>query len=107
MNTRPEPKGEIELELGRRFRREREEASITLADMAAKLRVSINTVRWHEAGARCLRADDVVRAAGFMGCEPSHLVQDRPVEELPEELAEALTEFEGEDDTLTEETTND
>lgn len=82
--TKPVPKGELEAELGRRFRLARERAEVRLTDVASHLGCSINTVRWHEAGTRLLRVDDVVRFARLIGCDPSDLVKE-PIEDAEAE----------------------
>ncbi len=59
--------------LGDLFAHERAKAGISLEVMAAKLERSINTIRWHEAGTRLMRLDEVVRAAFIMGITPDSL----------------------------------
>lgn len=73
MTTRPVPAGEVEVALGRRFREVRKRQNVRLVDVATSLGCSINTVRWHEAGARMLRTDDLVRCAVIMGVDPAEL----------------------------------
>jgi len=73
MSTKPVPAGEVEQALGRRFREVRKRQKIRLVDIASGLQCSINSVRWHEAGARMLRTDDLVRCARIMGVDPSEL----------------------------------
>lgn len=81
-DTIPAPKGELEAALGAQFRETRRGREIWLRDLSKKLGVSVNTVRWHEAGARMMRTDLVVRAAAIIGVSPSQLI------ELPAEAAE-------------------
>ena len=73
MSTKPIPAGEVEVALGRRFREVRKRQKVRLMDLADALSCSVNTIRWHEAGARMLRTDDLVRCARVMGVEPSEL----------------------------------
>jgi transcriptional regulator with XRE-family HTH domain len=77
MATKPQPKGEVEMALGEQFRAVRRRQKVWLRDLAAKLECSVNTVRWHEAGARMMRADMIVKAAEFMGVLPEELMQFR------------------------------
>lgn len=74
MGTKPEARGALEERIGSAFRSARVEAGISLMDMANALGCSINTVRWHEAGARLFRADDIVRAASIMDVPPDTLL---------------------------------
>lgn len=60
--------------LGRHFRHYREAANITLRDMAGRMEMSINTIRWHEAGIRLLRVHDLWKAAGILGVTPDRLL---------------------------------
>lgn len=60
--------------LGARFRAIREGKKIFLRDMARRMGVCINTIRWHEAGARMMRADDLVEAARVLQVEPCALI---------------------------------
>jgi transcriptional regulator with XRE-family HTH domain len=77
MATKPTPKGDIEVALGEQFRSVRRRQKVWLRDLALKLDCSVNTVRWHEAGARMMRADVLVRAAELMGVPPEELMQTR------------------------------
>lgn len=72
--TKPVPGTETQIALGRTFLRERSRTGVTLERIATALKTSINTIRWHEAGARSLRADDLIAAAGVMGCSPATLI---------------------------------
>ncbi|CAB4122665.1 HTH_XRE domain containing protein [uncultured Caudovirales phage] len=72
--TKPIPRGEVEIELGERFRRVRKSCGMSLAELSLGLKCSINTLRWHEAGARPLRVDEIVRSAEIMGCVPNILI---------------------------------
>lgn len=81
MSTKPVPAGEVEVSLGRRFREVRKRQKVRLLDLSQALGCSINTVRWHEAGARMLRTDDLVRCAGVMGVDPAELTVNPPQEE--------------------------
>lgn len=75
MTTRPEARGPLEAALGARFRAVRKAHKVTLHDLANGLGCSVNTVRWHEAGARMMRTDDIVRAADIIGCDAALLTQ--------------------------------
>jgi len=77
MATKPQPKGEVEMALGEQFRAVRRRQKVWLRDLAAKLECSVNTVRWHEAGARMMRADMIVKSAEFMGVSAEELMQIR------------------------------
>ena len=66
--------GTEEAALGAQFRAVRRRQRCYLQPLAAHLGCSINTVRWHEAGARMMRTDMLARAAAFMGVETSELV---------------------------------
>lgn len=74
MTTIPTPKGELQRHLGERFRAVRTQRGVWLRDLAAALRCSINTIRWHENGARMFRADTLVLAAQHMNVSPSLLI---------------------------------
>ncbi len=76
MATIPVPKGDVEARLGEAFRAVRRSRSVWLRDLAKVLSVSVNTIRWHENGARMMRADVLVRAAEHMGVEPRLLLGD-------------------------------
>jgi transcriptional regulator with XRE-family HTH domain len=60
--------------LGRYFRHYREAANITLRDMAERMGMSINTIRWHEAGLRLLRVPEIWKAADILGVTPDRLL---------------------------------
>lgn len=75
MATKPQPKGEMEAALGEQFRTVRRRQKVWLRDLAEKLGCSVNTIRWHEAGARMMRADMLAQAAEIMGVQPQELVQ--------------------------------
>lgn len=77
--TIPVAASEIEAHLGRRFRAVRVAHEVTQDEIAKGLGRSINTVRWHEAGARSLRANEIVIAAELIGCAPEDLVSLKPV----------------------------
>lgn len=74
MTTRPTEGTAVQKALGDTFRNVRTESGITLKALAKRMQRSINTIRWHEAGSRSLRADDLVLAAQVMGCSPTALV---------------------------------
>lgn len=73
-STKPNPKGDLEAKLGAQFRDTRRARGVWLRPLSKLLGVSVNTVRWHEAGARMMRTDDIVRAAEIIGVSPADLV---------------------------------
>lgn len=77
MTTKPTEGSEVQKALGDTFRSVRTRSGITLKALAQRMQRSINTIRWHEAGSRSLRADDLVLAAQVMGCSPTMLVADK------------------------------
>ena len=70
----PVARGEMEAGIGARFRSIRKASRVSLKPLAVHLECSVNTVRWHEAGARMMRADLIVRAAQFMKVNPQELL---------------------------------
>lgn len=72
--TTPTPKGDLEERLGERFRAVRRSRGVWLREMATALKCSVNTVRWHERGARMFRADAIVEAAVYLKVKPSVLL---------------------------------
>lgn len=77
MATKPLPKGDVEMALGEQFRAVRRRQKVWLRDLAKKLECSVNTVRWHEAGARMMRADMIIKSAEYMGVSANELMQLR------------------------------
>ena len=75
-STVPSPKGRLEHALGEQFRLVRRQQGVWLRDLSRTLGVSVNTIRWHEAGARMLRTDTLVRAAHLMGVQPTDLIKN-------------------------------
>lgn len=73
MPAKPTPGTNDQIALGVAFRRARTAAGVTQEQIKVALGVSINTIRWHEAGARCLRADQLVEAARVFKCAPADL----------------------------------
>ncbi|CAB4130394.1 HTH_XRE domain containing protein [uncultured Caudovirales phage] len=68
--------------MGALFRAERRRNRVWLKDMAKALGVSVNTIRWHENGARMMRSDLLVRAAEIMGVDPAILLRaEQPKED--------------------------
>lgn len=61
--TRPKARNPQLLAIGTRLRIEREAQGISLNDLCVAIGCAINTVRWHEAGSRMMRADQIVRCA--------------------------------------------
>jgi transcriptional regulator with XRE-family HTH domain len=78
MSTRPTEGTAVQKSLGDAFRAVRTNSGFSLKALAQRMRRSINTIRWHEAGSRSLRADDLVLAAQVMGCSPTKLMQEKP-----------------------------
>ena len=70
------PRGDLERRMGERFKELRREHKIWLEPLAKALGVSINTIRWHEAGVRPMRSDLIVRAAEVIGVSAGDLVLD-------------------------------
>lgn len=75
MSTKPIPKGPLEIALGQRFRVTRERQKVTLKDLARELDVSVNMIRWHEAGDRMMRAEVLLKAAQIMGVPAGELME--------------------------------
>ncbi|CAB4122275.1 HTH_XRE domain containing protein [uncultured Caudovirales phage] len=74
----PTSKGELELQIGTAFSEVRRKHNFWLRNLAAELGVCVNTIRWHESGARMMRADIVVKAAQIMGVKVGTLLgQDK------------------------------
>lgn len=74
MATKLEPRGDIEAALGAQFRTVRRRQKVWLKELSRRLDCSVNTIRWHEAGARMMRADMLVRAAEIIGVPPHELM---------------------------------
>lgn len=74
MSTRPTAIGEREAAIGALMRAARKRQRVGLRPLAEHLQCSINTIRWHEAGARMMRADMLSRAADFIGVPPAELI---------------------------------
>ena len=81
MSAKPVPIGEREAAIGAAFRAARKRRGFTLLQLSAALGCSINSVRWHEAGARLLRTGDLIRAAEAMGVPTTEVL---PPELTPE-----------------------
>ncbi|HEY6967367.1 MAG TPA: helix-turn-helix transcriptional regulator [Burkholderiales bacterium] len=60
--------------LGELFAEWRRKRKVGLRAIAGSLQVSVNTIRWHEAGDVSLRADMIVRAARVMRVSPGTLI---------------------------------
>lgn len=60
--------------LGRLFRSVREERGVTLQALSDAIERRMNVIRFHEAGVRLMRADDLTRAALAMGVAPRSLM---------------------------------
>ncbi|CAB4180383.1 HTH_XRE domain containing protein [uncultured Caudovirales phage] len=74
MANKPVPGNPVQVALGKLFADVRTSKGVGLRKMAAALEVSVNTVRWHEAGHRSLRADLIVRAARVIRVTPGRLI---------------------------------
>lgn len=74
MTYKPDPVGPLQVALGAVFRQVRKKKKVSLKPLSMHLACSINTIRWHEAGARSMRADDLVKAAAFLEVSPAELV---------------------------------
>lgn len=72
--SKPTAKGQTERLLGERFRSVRRSRKVWLLDLSKALNVSVNTIRWHEAGARMMRSDLIVRAAEVLNVTPDDLL---------------------------------
>lgn len=72
------PQGEMQAQLGRLFRTARRKNKVWLIPLAARLGVSVNMIRWHEAGVRSLRADLLIQAAEIIGVPVSALLEPPP-----------------------------
>lgn len=66
----PKPKGKVEAAHGAAFRQARNAASKTLLETAEALGVSVNTIRWHEAGASIMPPDKLLAAGVLFGADP-------------------------------------
>ncbi len=73
--------------LGNAFRDVRKARGLSLTEMAKALQCSINTVRWHEAGATLFRADVLERAASHLGCTVDELMAGQTQSLRPKEDA--------------------
>ena len=66
---------ELEARIGENFRLVRRSRKVWLTTLAEALGVSVNTIRWHEAGVRSMRSDLIVRAAEVIGVPAAELLQ--------------------------------
>ena len=73
-NTTPVPLGPREAALGQRFVDIRRAHKVWLRPLAKQLGISVNTLRWHVAGARLLRLDVLDKAATIIGVPLAILV---------------------------------
>lgn len=64
--------------LGALFRQLRKKRQMTLHQMAARMGLSINTIRQHEAGTRLLRVPEIWRAAEVLRVNPNILTTIKP-----------------------------
>lgn len=72
--TKIEPQDELSGAIGRLFRGVREERGVTLQQLSDAIGRRMNVIRFHEAGFRLMRADDLTRAAIAMGVAPRTLM---------------------------------
>lgn len=72
---------ELEARMGQRFREMRRSRKVWLTTLSEALGVSINTIRWHEAGVRSMRSDLIVRAAEVIGVPAGDLLLPNEAEE--------------------------
>jgi transcriptional regulator with XRE-family HTH domain len=70
------PKSEDAERLGKLFREVRERRRVSLLATAAGIDRTINVVRWHEAGARMLRIDELLKAARLFGVPVVTLIEN-------------------------------
>lgn len=77
MTTKPVKGTAIQQMMGGKFLEARLKYGVTLQAIADEIQCSINTIRWHEAGHRCLRGDVLMRVAAVMGCCPTELILTR------------------------------
>lgn len=85
MATKLEPRGEIEAALGAQFRSVRRRQKVWLKELSRRLECSVNSIRWHEAGARSMRTEMLVRAAQVIGVHPRELIPEGVNYELPDD----------------------
>jgi transcriptional regulator with XRE-family HTH domain len=78
--VKPVPVGPREVALGAAFQLARKKRRLSLRRLARILHVSVNTLRWHEAGAVMFRTGTIVRAAEVMDVPPVVLLIDDPDE---------------------------
>ncbi|CAB5220209.1 HTH_XRE domain containing protein [uncultured Caudovirales phage] len=76
MTTKPVKGSKLQQMMGEKFLRVRSHYGVTLQTLSDEMQCSINTIRWHEAGHRCLRADGLAKAAAIIGCCPTDLIVD-------------------------------
>ena len=60
--------------LGARFKEVRRAHKVYLRPLAQAMDCSVNYIRWHEAGARMMRVDQLVAAARVIGVDPAELL---------------------------------
>lgn len=89
MATKLEPRGDIEAALGAQFRDVRRRQKVWLKELSRSLGCSVNSIRWHEAGARSMRVEMLVRAAQVIGVHPRELIPEGIDYELPDDRSVA------------------
>lgn len=65
---KPKSKSDTEMQLGLTFRRLRKAKGFSMRGIARRMGIAVNSVRWHEAGATMLRADDLLKATEILDC---------------------------------------
>lgn len=75
--TVPVPSSPENAALGARFREVRRAHKVYLRPLAEAMGCSLNKIRWHEAGHRMLRLDEVVQAAKVIGVAPAELLPQK------------------------------
>jgi transcriptional regulator with XRE-family HTH domain len=74
----PVPLDSANRAMGEAFRLARKRAGFGLREASEQLGVSINTIRWHEAGSHMMRADTVRKAAMLFDCSADALMAMEP-----------------------------
>ena len=75
--TVPVPSSPENAALGACFKSVRRRQKVWLRPLAEAMGCSVNTIRWHEAGDRMMRLDEVIKAASIMGVDASELMKPK------------------------------
>jgi transcriptional regulator with XRE-family HTH domain len=67
--TIPQPQSQWHAEIGALLRDQRVKRGLTLHAFAEKLGVSVNTLRWHETGARLMGLEAIKIASEILECD--------------------------------------